>query len=126
MVATRGAERPGSGGLSPVMWGPRSTKPTGTEEDHRGGGRARNALWPTGTDAPASGDAACQPGRAAGPQERILQRTVEQFVDLASMVQILDSPVPQLVEQLADVLVRVDVLVKKHEEEEVRRWRGRI
>ena len=59
-----------------------------------------------------------------GPQERILRRTVEQFVDLAPMVQILDAPVPQLVEQLADVLVRVDELVKKQEEEEeVRRWR---
>ena len=47
-------------------------------------------------------------------------RTVEQFVDLAPMV--LDAPVPQLVEQLADVLVRVDKLAKK-QEEEVRRWR---
>ena len=28
--------------------------PTGTEEDHRGGGKAPDALWPTGTDAPAS------------------------------------------------------------------------
>ena len=60
-----------------------------------------------------------------GPQERFLQRTVEEFVDLAPMVQILDAPVPQVVEQLADVLVRVDELVKKQEEEEeeVRRWR---
>ena len=60
-----------------------------------------------------------------GPQERILQRTVEHFVDLDSMAQILDAPVPQLVEQLAGVLVLVDELVKKHEqeeEEEVRRW----
>ena len=54
-----------------------------------------------------------------GPQERILQRTVEQFVDLAPMVQILDAPVPEVVEQLADVLVRVDELVKKQEEEEM-------
>ena len=75
----------------------------------RGGG-ARGVRWPTGTEDSSTGDAACQPH---GPQDRILQRTVEQFVDLAPMVQILDAPVPQLVEQLADVLVRVDELVKK-------------
>ena len=49
--------------ITAVMWGPRRTKPCGTEEDHRGGGgRARDALRPTGTDAPASRDAASQPG----------------------------------------------------------------
>ena len=29
------------------------------EESWQGGGRSRDALWPTGTDAPTSGDAAC-------------------------------------------------------------------
>ena len=62
-----------------------------------------------------------------GSQEQIQQHTVEQFVDLAPMVQtcscvplvqILDAPVPQLVEQLADVLVRVDEVVRKQNEEE--------
>ena len=32
--------------------------PTGTGEESRQGDRARDALWPAGTDAPASGNAA--------------------------------------------------------------------
>ena len=51
------------------------------------------------------------------PQERILQRTEEQFGDFALMVQILGALVPQPVEQLADVLVRNDELVRKQSEE---------
>ena len=43
-------------------------------------------------------------GEPRGPQERDLQRTVEQIAVYAPMVQILDAPVPQLVEQLPDVL----------------------
>ena len=73
-----------------------------------------------GPRAPKTPPPRTRPAVPQGPQERILQRIVEQFVDLALMVQILDAPVPQLVEQLADVLVRVDELVKK-QEEEVRR-----
>ena len=43
-----------------------SSRSSETEEDHRGGGgRARDALWPTGTDAPASGVAAGASCRAA-------------------------------------------------------------
>ena len=33
-----------------------------------------------------------------GPQERVPRHTMEQFGELAPMVQILDAPVPQLVE----------------------------
>ena len=36
-----------------------------------------------------------------GPQERVPQRTVEQPAELAPMVQILDAPVQQTVDQLA-------------------------
>ena len=43
-------------------------------------------------------------GEPRGPQERDLQRTVEQIAVYAPTVQILDAPVPQLVEQLPDVL----------------------
>ena len=46
-----------------------------------------------------------------GSQERIQQHTVEQFGDLAPFVQILDAPVPQTVDQLADVLWIIDVSV---------------
>ena len=43
-------------------------------------------------------------GEPRGPQERDQLRTVEQIAVYAPMVQILDAPVPQLVEQLPDVL----------------------
>ena len=65
-----------------------------------------------------------------GRQERILQHTLEQVVDLAPTVQILDAPVPQPVEQLADVLKRTDECEfwKEEErvqrEEEEKRWRS--
>ena len=43
-----------------------------------------------------------------GPQERIQQHTAEQLADLAPMVQILDVPMPQMVDQLVDVLKLFD------------------
>ena len=43
-------------------------------------------------------------GEPRGPQERDQLRTVEQIAVYAPMVQILDAPVPQTVEQLHDVL----------------------
>ena len=46
-----------------------------------------------------------------GPQARIQQHTVEQFGDPAPFVQILDAPVPQTVDQLADVLEIFDISV---------------
>ena len=74
--------------------------PTGTEEDHRGGGgRVRDAIRLMGIDVPASGDAACQPGRAGRVSRG---HTVEQFGELAPTVQILDAPVPQSGDQLVD------------------------
>ena len=39
-----------------------------------------------------------------GPQERVQRHAVEQLADFAPMVQILDVPVPQMVDQLVDVL----------------------
>ena len=61
-----------------------------------------------------------RPGRAAGPQERIQPRTVEQFGDLAPMVQIFNAPVPQPVERLADILKRT--MIPKAEGDSTRRW----
>ena len=49
-------------------------------------------------------------GEPRGPQERDQPRTVEQFAVYAPMVQILDAPVPQLVEQLPDILHFFDTL----------------
>ena len=43
-----------------------------------------------------------------GPQERVPRHTVEQMADVAPMVQILDAPVPQMVDQLVDVLKLFD------------------
>ena len=49
-------------------------------------------------------------GEPRGPQERDQPRTVEQIAVYAPMVQILDAPVPQLVEQLPDILHLFDTL----------------
>ena len=43
-----------------------------------------------------------------GPQERVQRHVVEQLADLAPMVQILDVPVPRMVDQLVDVLKLFD------------------
>ena len=45
-----------------------------------------------------------------GPQERIQRRTVEQSAGIAPMVQILDAPVPQTVDQLVEVLRPFDTM----------------
>ena len=50
-------------------------------------------------------------GEPRGPQERDLPRTVEQIVVHAPMVQILDAPVTQMVEQLPDVMRFFDFLL---------------
>ena len=60
-------------------------------------GRVPEALPPQGSRPPCLGE-------PRWPQERIQQRTVEQLADVVPMVQILDIPVPQLVDQLPDVL----------------------
>ena len=49
-----------------------------------------------------------------GPQERVQSHTMEHIVDFvcfAPMVQILDAPVPQTVEQLPDILRFFDTLM---------------
>ena len=46
-----------------------------------------------------------------GPQERIQRRTVERHAELAPLVQILDVPVPQTVDQLVEVLRPFDTPV---------------
>ena len=50
-----------------------------------------------------------------GPQERVSRHTMEQFGELAPMVQILDAPVPQLVDKLEDVLKILDLPVPVQE-----------
>ena len=42
-------------------------------------------------------------GEPRGPQERTQQRTTEQLADVVPMVQVLDIPVPQMVEQLPNL-----------------------
>ena len=46
-----------------------------------------------------------------GPQDQDQQRTVEQAAAYAPMVQILDTPVWQMVDQLVAVLAHVDSCV---------------
>ena len=50
-----------------------------------------------------------------GAQERVQRHTMEQFGELAPMVQILDAPVPQMVDKLEDVLKIVDLSVPVQE-----------
>ena len=50
-------------------------------------------------------------GEPRGPQERDLLRTVEQIVDAVPLVPLLDDPVPQMVEQLQDVMRFFDLLL---------------
>ena len=53
-----------------------------------------------------------------GPQERVQRHTMEHITDLvrvAPMVQILDAPVPQMVDKLEDVLKIVDLSVPVQE-----------
>ena len=55
-------------------------------------------------------------GEPRGPQERDLPRTVEQIAVYAPMVQILDAPVTQMVEQLPDVMRFFDFLLPDPEQ----------
>ena len=64
----------------------------------------RKRLHPQGSSSPCLGE-------PRGPQERIQQRTMEQLADVVPTVQILDIPVPQLVEQLADIMRFFDTLL---------------
>ena len=43
-----------------------------------------------------------------GPQARVQKHTIEQLADVVPMVQILDTPVPQMVEQLLEVFRLLD------------------
>ena len=45
------------------------------------------------------------------PQERVQRHTVEELADFAPMLQILDVPVPQMVDQLVDVLRLFDAAI---------------
>ena len=46
--------------------------------------------------------------------ERVQRHAVEQLADFAPMVQILDLPVPQMVDQLVDVLKLLDTAIPEH------------
>ena len=50
-------------------------------------------------------------GEPRGPQERVQHRTVEQFADVVPMVQILDIPVPQIVDELVATLLHFDMQI---------------
>ena len=45
------------------------------------------------------------------PQERVQRHTVKQIMETFVPVQILDDPVPQMVEQLPDVMRLFDLLL---------------
>ena len=62
-----------------------------------------------GGEAPAAGRPA--PLLEVLPQERVQQRTVEQIVDPAPLVPLLDDVVPQMVEQLVDIFSPLDLHV---------------
>ena len=47
----------------------------------------------------------------SGPQERVQRRIMEQIVDCVPVVPLLDAPVPQVVDQLVEVLRPLDTVV---------------
>ena len=67
-------------------------------------GRVPEAPPPQGSRPPCLGE-------PRGPQERIQQRTMEQLADVVPMVQILDVLVPQVVDQLHDIMRFFDSLL---------------
>ena len=71
--------------------------PTGTEEGQGRSGGYRGA--PGESSSPAG---ALQPGRAAGPQERVPQRTVESMLEMFVPVPSLDVLVAQMVGELVE------------------------
>ena len=89
------------------MW-----RPTGTDHSHQVQARGR-AQRAKATEAPSS-PAVFQlfeeePG--GGWQSRVQRHTVEQIVDVALVVQILDAPVPQVVDQLMDLFKASDTAI---------------
>ena len=71
----------------------------------RSGGEARVVLHGRVPEAPPPPSLPGHPVWVSrgGPQARIQQRTMEQLADVVPTVQILDIPVPQMVEQLVEV-----------------------
>ena len=77
----------------------------------RAGGEARVALHGRVPDAPLpQGSRPPCLGEPRGKQDQDQLRTMEQLADVVPMVQILDIPVPQMVDQLADVMRFFDTL----------------
>ena len=69
-----------------------------------------------GLRAPKTASSVGRPGVLKEPEppnmvDRVLRRTVDQLADAEPMVQVLDTPVPQMVEQLLEVLRRLDIEV---------------
>ena len=62
-------------------------------------------------DVPAASSRPDRIATLSGPQERDLRRTLEQIVDAVPLVPLLDDPVPQMVEQLPDVMRFFDFLL---------------
>ena len=60
---------------------------------------------------PASGSRPDRQFDVSGPQERVQRHTVDQIVLVVSALPTFEIPVPQMVEQLVDVLRFVDALV---------------
>ena len=78
----------------------------------RAGGEARVALHGHVSEAPLpQGSRPPCLGEPWGPQARIQQRTMEQLAEVVPMVQILDTPVSQMIEQLPDVIRFFDTLL---------------
>ena len=90
-------------------------RPTGTgEESWQGGGRARDALWPAGTDAPASGDAAG--AELPGPQR--CDRTVRGTSQGSPLLEVQSLRGADGIDDTAVKLLLQLALKKKKEEED--------
>ena len=52
-------------------------------------------------------------GESRGPQDKVQQRIIEQLADDVPTLTLLDSPVPQMVDQLVAVLARYDTPIRE-------------
>ena len=87
------------------MVGTSSTTRPRSGASHQSGGR-HSVLSLDVEDVPLGS----RPGRLAGvrPQERVQRHTVEQLADCVPVVPLLDVPVPQMVDQLMEILENED------------------
>ena len=90
----------------------------------RAGGEARDAQHGHVPEAPLPQGGSRPPclGEPRGPQVAILRHALEHMADICPFVQIIDAPVPQKVEQLADFFKGLDSHVRHRSAQDLTRY----